>query len=606
MPNLCALPAARPQMITRLAAVAAILFFLVTTFRSGWRRAETDFPNYYTAAVLMRKGLPVREYYDWTWFQREMNYAGIERQLGGYQPQTPLTAMPLVPLSWFAPQTAKQIWLLFNLGFLGATVWMLTRITGFRPEQMVLLSFLGFGSLYTNFLYGQYYVFLLFLLTLAFYLLDRKRDAASGFVAGASFGLKLYGGPLLLYFAVKRNWRGVAGFTVAITCAIAIVVAAFGWPDVVFYATQILPRALQGEIIDPYNSGNGTMATLLRRLFVVEPELNAQPLWNAPIALFFLQPLLSLLLLGATLMGLTDERSGFERRDFAWFLIATMLLSANTASYTFIVTLLPIVLLLVDAGLGERVFLVLAFFGLCFPLHATWTWVFPKLWLLLAVYLVIGWPYLRSIRPKLWIYLAACCTLVATVSAYRRELNFAAAPGQRWERMATEKGAIFSSSPAVSRAGLFYQSIGDDRYILRWMHDGKIEKLTFEGHAFQPVAPKPDGPIYFELVAHGHSTEMEFDPLTRRVSSSSLPVPNETDPAVSPDQRWLAFESTRNGPKQIWLRDVASGSEHALTGGNCNSWAPAWELDAKSIVFASDCGRGIGLPSLYRATVEAK
>ncbi len=31
---------------TRLAAVAAVAFFLVTAFRSGWRRAETDFPNY--------------------------------------------------------------------------------------------------------------------------------------------------------------------------------------------------------------------------------------------------------------------------------------------------------------------------------------------------------------------------------------------------------------------------------------------------------------------------------------------------------------------------------------------------------------------------------
>ena len=107
-------------MITRLAATAAIVFFLATAFRSGWRRAETDFPNYYTAAVLIRKGLPVREYYDWTWFQRQMNYAGIERQLGGYQPQTPLTALPLVGLASFAPQTAKRIWLAMNLGFLAA------------------------------------------------------------------------------------------------------------------------------------------------------------------------------------------------------------------------------------------------------------------------------------------------------------------------------------------------------------------------------------------------------------------------------------------------------------------------------------------------------
>ena len=80
--------------------------------------------------------------------------------------------VPLVGLAWFAPQTAKQIWLTLNLGFLAATVWLLARVTGFRVEQMVLLAFLSFDSLYTNFLYGQYYVFLLFLLTLTFYFWD--------------------------------------------------------------------------------------------------------------------------------------------------------------------------------------------------------------------------------------------------------------------------------------------------------------------------------------------------------------------------------------------------------------------------------------------------
>ena len=99
---------------TRLAAMAAIIFFLATAFRSGWRRAETDFPNYYTAAVLMHKRMPVREYYDWTWFQRQMNFVGVERQLGGYQPQTPLTALPLIGLANFPVQTAKQIWLVAN------------------------------------------------------------------------------------------------------------------------------------------------------------------------------------------------------------------------------------------------------------------------------------------------------------------------------------------------------------------------------------------------------------------------------------------------------------------------------------------------------------
>lgn len=594
-------------MTTRVVAVLLLAFFIVVMFRKSWTTDESDFPNYYTSAVLASKRLALRDYYDWTWFQRQMNLAGFERQLGAYAPQTPLTMLPFLPIAGFAPQTAKRIWLVFNLGCLGATVWLLSRLTGFRFEQMTILAFLGFGSLYSNFYYGQYYVFLLFLLTLAFHCLDSKKSAASGFLSGVAFGLKLYGGPLLLYFAVRKNWRAVAGFTAAAVCAVVAAVALFGWGDVHYYATQILPRALEGETIDPYNSGNATMSTLLRRLLVREPELNPQPLWNAPVVFFFLRPFASLIILGATLLGLAGERAAFERRDFAWFLIAILLLSANTASYTFILLLLPVSLLLVDAELGERIFLVAAYFALCFPLRAGWTWVFPKLWVLLAVFFVVGRHYLRSLSPKLVAGAMIVAAVVAAVNAWRHTVSYAAEPAQRWERVAVEKDAIFSSSPAVSRAGLFYQSIGRDRYVLRWLHDGTIEELAFEGQAFHPVAPSQDGPIYFELVAHGVSTTMAFDPSTRRAAPGVLPDSSKpTDSAASLDGKWIAFETTESGPRQIWLRNVASGSEKALTGGNCNNWSPAWELDSKGVIFASDCGRGIGLPSLYRARIAVQ
>src|SRR5690349_18973209 len=70
----------------RLLALAGACVFFATSFRAGWNRSETDFPNYYTAAVLVRNGQPLHNYYEWTWFQRQMTYAGIENQLGGYIP----------------------------------------------------------------------------------------------------------------------------------------------------------------------------------------------------------------------------------------------------------------------------------------------------------------------------------------------------------------------------------------------------------------------------------------------------------------------------------------------------------------------------------------
>src|ERR1043166_3806207 len=97
----------RPNRITdhllTAGAVVAFLVFLGTAFRDGRTRAETDFPNSCPAAVLTVQGAPLHSYYEWTWFQRQMNYAGVENQLGGYIPQTPLTMLPLVPLAGFPP-----------------------------------------------------------------------------------------------------------------------------------------------------------------------------------------------------------------------------------------------------------------------------------------------------------------------------------------------------------------------------------------------------------------------------------------------------------------------------------------------------------------------
>ncbi|HEV7511324.1 MAG TPA: glycosyltransferase 87 family protein [Candidatus Acidoferrum sp.] len=585
-------------------ALLMLALFLATSFRKGWTRDETDFPNYYTAAVLVNHGTPLRDYYDWAWFQRQMNYAGIEHQLGTYVPQTPLTMLPMVPFAGFPVRTAKQIWLVLNLIFLAATLWMLSRATGIRIEYIAILMFLGYGSLQSNFRLGQYYVFLLFLLTLAFYCLDQGKSTASGFLCGVAFGLKLYGGPFLLYFAWKRNWKAVAGMLAATAIAVATAIALFGWADVHFYASQILPRSLEGEVIDPYSSRIGTLTTFLRHSLVMEADLNPQPLWNAPVAFFFLRPFTAVLILAFTLFGLASEGKEFQRRGFAWFTIAIVLLSSNAASYTYILLLLPVVLLLEHATPKEKIFLIVSYIALNFFVLPEWQRFFPKLWILAALFFVEGREFWRSFSPKLVAAALAAAILIAALDARRHMAVYVLEPGRNHQRIDLDRGTYLSTYPAVSSAGLFYQAMVRKGYVLRWLHDGQIEELTFPGQVFHPVAPSFDGPIYLELVKNGSSTSMIFDPATRSVVPTTLmpTVPAEGS-VLSPDGKWMAVESTDAGPRQIWLRDLVSGKLQLVAGGNCNNSSPAWEEDSHTLIFASDCGRGIGMPVLYRANL---
>jgi hypothetical protein len=190
-----------------LGVVSIAIVFFATSFRKGWTHVETDFPNYYTAAVLARHHEPLPRYYDWTWFQRQMNYTGTEKQLGGYIPQTPLTMLPLLPLSGLAPQHAKQAWLALNLILLGICTVLIARLMQISAGIVLLIAFAGYASLAANFLLGQYYVLVMLFLTMGVWSLIGGREFVGGFCLGVICMLKLYSAPFFLYFLWKRRWR---------------------------------------------------------------------------------------------------------------------------------------------------------------------------------------------------------------------------------------------------------------------------------------------------------------------------------------------------------------------------------------------------------------
>jgi hypothetical protein len=74
-------------------------------------------------------------------------------------------------------------------------------------------------------------------------------------------------------------------------------------------------------------------------------------------------------------------------------------------------------------------------------------------------------------------------------------------------------------------------------------------------------------------------------------------------PAISPDGKWLAFTCEEGDATQIHVADLNGNHDLRLTSGDCNSISPAWTLDSKRLVYATDCGRGLGLTALAQVTV---
>lgn len=329
-----------------LAVIAVLLAgrLLLGPFREGWSQMRTDFPNHYVAAKLALRHEPLRQFYDWEWFQREIQLSGIEGQLGGYIPYPPLAMLPYLPLAELPPQQAKQVWLIAQVIFLGVSIWLLSRCTKLSILETSVLALLAYTSLATNFTLGHTYIFLLLLLSAAVFALLRGRDFLGGVLLGLIFSLKLYAAPFALFFLVRRQWRALWGMAASVAALGLLTIAWFGWDAVAFYATSVMTRGLDGAIVDPYNPGLGSMAVLLRRLFVPEGELNPHPLINAPAAFFFLQAFYSLGLLVAALLTL-PKRSQADDAAVAWFILVLFALSPVTAYSHFVLLLVPVVVL---------------------------------------------------------------------------------------------------------------------------------------------------------------------------------------------------------------------------------------------------------------------
>src|SRR5262249_36455189 len=53
----------------------------------------------------------------------------------------------------------------------------------------------------------------------------------------------------------------------------------------------------------------------------------------------------------------------------------------------------------------------------------------------------------------------------------------------------------------------------------------------------------------------------------------------QSEPTWSPDGRWIAYSSDRNGNFDIWVKPVAGGDPVQVTKSPAHDWQPDWSPD---------------------------
>jgi hypothetical protein len=662
----------------------------------AWHTLNSDFPSYYLTARLTREHYDTTRIYEWIWLQRQKDHRVIDQRIVGMVPSTPFSTVFVYPFALMPALAAKHCWLIFNLGLLLATLVFLRYLTAFSWRHIFLVVALS-GPLRANFLLGQYYILLLFLLTLACWLyLDQKRFAA-GLLVGLAAGLKIFPIIYFLLFIRKRDWRALTGGVVAFLGSLAASISIFGWELNRIYLSQVLPAAFRGEALGPYNLQAASLSSLLHRLFVYEPQLNPHPAANIPWMFSVLHSILQMAVVAPAILLTVPEEHNPRRVRLEWaaILLASLAISTAAASYLFTLLILPVALILGSlreegrhlwAAVLVLLYVAAGFVGGKPDGGEGWAALaaVPRLYVLILLvmfsYLVLLRLYQHSESKRdraLWIFAVLAILVFSVVTNLRHQRGLYA--DYKW-RIAEPKEILMASHPAVQAdAAPFIALLSDgyhsavtrgdsvelsdvsneDQLALtatngeRWVEQTGKEstvRSTLAGrsdirHAESPIASSDGRWLAFLREDHGRARisvraldqrdnsdklitppelnvlEMSFLPdgtlvfaanfagrpslfITNREGSiQSLDIGIARYPSVSPDGHWLAYSQLQRGTWNLWLRNLTNGQTERLTNAECNDTEPVWTEDSRTLVYASDCGRGLWLSALCRRRV---
>lgn len=684
-----------------LAALLAV--FILYGFLPGWQKMNTDFPNYFLPAALHHQGIPIDRAYEWRWFQRHKDYEQIDQTLVGFVPNPPLCAAPLLPVAWLPSLDAKRAWLVFDLVLMALSLLTLRRVTDLPWRRLLLLTFLCVLPLRTNFLFGQYYVVILALLCFAYYAACRGHRFTAGAILAAAAWFKIFPAFFLILFLRKRNWRAAAGLIAGGAVLGAVSVALFGWNVHKILLLEVLPRALHGDLVSPYELHWNSITALCHKFFLIEPELNPTPWMNSPVAYAAMQALISTVLLFAFLFSTGDEETPQTRAwEWATFAGLLLLLSSMPGPYHHCVLIFTVIVA-VDYFLkrGERgaaLAAVILFAAACSPMP---DFVYADLQgrlagvFLLYLLLLFKAPTRMPARLRGWGFALAAVFLAAlafsNLRAQRhRDEDFSRrlppvsagygtfsvvraadrvvldemvpdayaavvlSPGASEGQRISVPGDVLSVAASPQSPFVYFELTGQRSQIFRvssqqlgradavpeYVAEGHDPAISADGHWLAylreehgetaillsrdgaPATPVPgleqlgsqklDSVLEMTVTAEGNlivAAGGAADPYLASIETASGQVRSLTDVhgavrylAISPDGKRLAFSRRESGAWHLFVRELTGGTEKQLTSNPCNATSPAWE-DAQTLLYTTDCGRGLALGAPARVVV---
>jgi len=552
--------------IVEWCAVAALaIIFAGFTLVPAWRLLTSEFPNYYLAAELYHRNIPLDRIYEWTWFQRQNDHLEVRDGLVSFAPNPPTSLLTMLPLTRLQPLAAKRVWLALSLLFLALSIYVLHRITTLGWRRLILISLLCTLPLHVDFLYGRHYVFILFLVCVAYYAACRDKYLTCGALWSAAAAIKLFPALGVILFVRKRNWRALLGFVLCGAALAAISIFLFG-PEVhrVFFQ-EVMSQASRGDWLGPYALSQNSFITLCSRLFLIEPELNPSPWIDSP-ALYAVAMAATVTILIFAFLLSTRSTKNPKAASLDWAaLIPLMLLLTTTSASDYSCLLIFTVIVAFNALLAmgknkKAIALLLLYVIACAPVPASISHWFPlsRLIATTAIYVLLlnsASSGQKRFPAKYWLTAGLLSTVLLT--AYnlhlvrnRRE-DFSS-------RLPIARNGYRLASPVRIANGMAFTEMQSAKYAIGLLRNESVDDMPISGDALS-VAGSSASPQFYSELTNGKSFIVKF--LVEANQSATEVLAEGQEPAVSPDGKWLAFIREQQGRGSVWLQ--AANSEDA-------------------------------------------
>ena len=556
--------------------LSLLVVFLWKGLIPGWKLLNTDFPNYYVTARLIREHYCLDRIYEWVWFQRAADHFGVGHQLVGFLGLTPFSAFPIIPFSSLPVLEAKRFWIVCNVALLTAAIELLKRQAGMRRATVWIIALCAVIPLQTSFLLGQMHILVLALLVSAYVSHMRGWQISSACCIALAAALKIYPIFFCLYFVLKGRWKSLGATVLCSALCMTLSLMLVGQGLMRTYIFEQLPRSLQGESQNPFSPSLTSASAMFHRLFLFEPGLNPHPLVASARLFAILYPLWQALLVGAVLVRI---RPGFrsddsETLEWSMFLCLLMFLSSAPSSYQFVVLIaaaVPTMGVLINrrkwkAALGYLFLYFLACNIRAVHIDSSIVGIFAPfldltLWcgvaLVVFYYVLLISPEAKTKPVRFYrnpAFVAGAVVVCLWIAGYKSDWSHLAnVETSRPVLLNPQDSAYLRTSPVSTDGRLLYVAMLRDGYRVR---DGEIASADIfpgvdsAGDQLSFAARTSNHELWIETASGGGSRLVHVLP-GKEVPTCE--IGDGEDPALSSDGTYLAFLREDRGRGSLWM-----------------------------------------------------